>query len=140
MQTHSAWLLLELMARAGVQTPRRRSDSDRAIHLEDWLPCEGGRSTGGSDGEEDAAVRELETEGPSRVVEMCRTRGGRDIDAGAENARGAGGTVLRRAEMTEQVVVFEMGRDKEDGVKRYADERPTISRPASHLNDDITGR
>jgi hypothetical protein len=71
---------------------------------------------------------------------MRRTGGRRNIDAGAEDARGAGGTVLRRAEMAEQVVVLELRREEEEGVERYADERPTISRPASHLNDDITGR
>ena len=48
--------------------------------------------------------------------------------------------MLRRAEMTEKIVVLELRREEEEGVKRYADERPTISRPASHLVDDITGR
>jgi hypothetical protein len=42
--------------------------------------------------------------------------------------------------MTEQVVVLELRGEEEEGVERYADERSTISRPASHLNDDITGR
>lgn len=71
---------------------------------------------------------------------MRRTGGRRDVDTGPEDARGAGGTVLRGAEMTEKVVVLELRRKEEEGVERYADERPTISRPASHLNDDITGR
>jgi hypothetical protein len=63
-----------------------------------------------------------------------------DIHAGADDARRAGGTVLRGAEVTEKVVVFELRREEKEGVERYADERPTISRPASHLDDDITGR
>jgi hypothetical protein len=51
----------ELIGVAGALSPRRRSGSDRAIHLEDWLPCDGRRSTGGPHGQQDAAVRELET-------------------------------------------------------------------------------
>jgi hypothetical protein len=58
---------------------------------------------------------------------MRRTRGRRDIDAGADDARRAGGTMLRGAEMTEKVVVLELRREEEEGVERYADERPTIS-------------
>jgi hypothetical protein len=71
---------------------------------------------------------------------MRCTRGRQDIHTGAHDARGAGGTVLRGAKVTEKVVVFELRREEKEGVKRYADERPTISRPASHLVDDITGR
>lgn len=48
--------------------------------------------------------------------------------------------MLRGAEVTEQVVVFELRREEKEGVKRYADERPTIPPLASHLIDDITGR
>jgi hypothetical protein len=48
--------------------------------------------------------------------------------------------MLRGAEMTEEVVMLELCREEKEGVERYADERPTISRPASHLDDDITGR
>jgi hypothetical protein len=48
--------------------------------------------------------------------------------------------MLRGAEMTEKVVMLELCREEKEGVERDADERPTISRPASHLNDDITGR
>jgi hypothetical protein len=58
---------------------------------------------------------------------MRRPRGRRDIDAGADDARRAGGTVLRGAEVTEKVVVFELRREEKEGVERYADERPTIS-------------
>ena len=71
---------------------------------------------------------------------MRRTGGRRDIYTRSKDARGAGGTVLRRAEMTEQVVVLELRREEEEGVERYADERPPIPQPSSHLNDDITGR
>jgi len=71
---------------------------------------------------------------------MRRPRGRWNIDAGADDARRAGGTVLRGAEVTEKVVVFELRREEKEGVERYADERPAISRPASHLIDDITGR
>jgi len=35
--------------------------------------------------------------------------------------------VLRGAEVTEKVVVFELRREEKEGVERYADERPTIS-------------
>jgi len=35
--------------------------------------------------------------------------------------------MLRRAEMTEKVVVLELCREEKEGVKRDADERPTIS-------------
>jgi len=48
--------------------------------------------------------------------------------------------MLGGAEVTEKVVVFELRREEKEGVERYADERPAISRRASHLNDDITGR
>jgi hypothetical protein len=48
--------------------------------------------------------------------------------------------MLRGAEMTEKVVMLELCREEKEGVEGDADERPTISRPASHLNDDITGR
>jgi hypothetical protein len=58
---------------------------------------------------------------------MRRTGCGRDIDAGADDARRAGGTMLRGAEVTEKVVVLELRREKEERVERYADERPTIS-------------
>jgi hypothetical protein len=51
----------------------------------------------------------------------------RDIHAGADDARRAGGTMLGCAEMTEKVVMLELRREKEEGVERYADERPTIS-------------
>ena len=71
---------------------------------------------------------------------MRCTRGRQDIHAGADDARRAGGTVLGGAEVTEKVVVFELRREEKEGVERDADERPTISRPASHLIDDITGR
>ena len=42
--------------------------------------------------------------------------------------------------MAEEVVMLELRREQEEGVERYADQRPAISRPASHLIDDITGR
>jgi hypothetical protein len=58
---------------------------------------------------------------------MRGTRGHRDIDAGADDARRAGGTMLRGAEVTEKVVVLELRREEKEGVERYADERPTIS-------------
>jgi len=58
---------------------------------------------------------------------MRRTGGRRNVDAGADDARGAGGAMLRRAEMTEKIVVLELRREEEEGVERYADERPTIS-------------
>jgi hypothetical protein len=51
----------------------------------------------------------------------------RDIHAGADDARGAGGTMLGCAEMTEKVVMLELRCEKEESVERYADERPTIS-------------
>jgi hypothetical protein len=35
--------------------------------------------------------------------------------------------MLRRAEVTEKVVVLELRREEKEGVERYADERPTIS-------------
>jgi hypothetical protein len=57
---------------------------------------------------------------------MRRAGRRRDIDAGADDARRAGGTMLRSAEMTEKVVVLELRREEEEGVERYADERPTI--------------
>ena len=71
---------------------------------------------------------------------MRGTRGRQDIHARADDARRAGGTMLGGAEVTEKVVVFELRREEKEGVERYADERPAISRRASHLNDDITGR
>ena len=58
---------------------------------------------------------------------MRGPRGRQDIHAGADDARRAGGTVLRGAEVTEKVVVLELRREEEEGVERYADERPTIS-------------
>jgi hypothetical protein len=58
---------------------------------------------------------------------MRRAGRRRDIDAGADDARRAGGTMLRRAEVTEKVVVLELCREEKEGVERYADERPTIS-------------
>ena len=51
----------------------------------------------------------------------------RDIHAGADDARRARGTMLGCAEMAEKVVMLELRREKEEGVERYADERPTIS-------------
>jgi len=57
---------------------------------------------------------------------MRRAGRRRDIDAGADHARRAGGTMLRSAEMTEKVVVLKLRREEEEGVERYADERPTI--------------
>ncbi len=35
--------------------------------------------------------------------------------------------MLGGAEVTEKVVVLELRREEEEGVERYADERPTIS-------------
>jgi hypothetical protein len=35
--------------------------------------------------------------------------------------------MLRRAEVTEKIVVLELRREEEEGVERNADERPTIS-------------
>jgi hypothetical protein len=58
---------------------------------------------------------------------MRCTGGRRDIDAGADDARRTGGTMLRCAEMTEKIVVLELRREEEEGVERYADQRPTIS-------------
>jgi hypothetical protein len=71
---------------------------------------------------------------------MSGAGGGQNIDAGADDARGARGTVLWRPEVTEKVVMLELSGEQEEGVERYAEERPAISRPASHLLDDITGR
>jgi len=71
---------------------------------------------------------------------MRGTWGHRDIDARADDARRAGGTVLRGAKVTEKVVVLELRREEKEGVKRYAGERPAIPPLASHVIDDITGR
>ena len=48
--------------------------------------------------------------------------------------------MLRGLEVTEEVVMAELADEQEEGVEGYAEERPPISRPASHLLDDITGR
>jgi hypothetical protein len=98
------------------------------------------RSPGRAYRQQDAAVYQLETERSSGVVQVCGSGGRRDVNAGTNDARRAGGTVLRRAEVAEEIVMLELRREQENGVKRYADKRSAISRPASHLIDDITGR
>jgi hypothetical protein len=56
------------------------------------------------------------------------------------DARRARRAVLRRPEVAEEVVMLELGREQKERVEGDAEERTAISRPASHLVDDITGR
>ena len=97
-------------------------------------------STGGSNRQQDAADQHLNAEGASCIIQTSDARCRRSVSVCADDAGRAGAAVLRGPEMAEEIVMLELGREQEERVERYADERPAISRPASHRIDDITGR
>jgi hypothetical protein len=104
------------------------------------LRKDGGRSASASNSQQDAALRQLEGSGSSRIDKTRRSWRRRDLSVVADDAGGASGAVLRGLEVTQEVVMAELSGEQEDGVEHYAEERSPISRPASHLFDDITGR
>ena len=104
------------------------------------LEIDGRRSTGGSNRQQHAVDEHLTAERASCVVETRRARCRRRVSACADDAGRARGAVLRGSEVAPKVVVLELAREQEEGVERDAEERSAISRPASHLIDDITGR
>jgi hypothetical protein len=98
------------------------------------------RSTGRSNRQQDTAEHSLQAEGASEIVEVRHAWRRRCVGTCADDARRAGTAMLRRPEVTEKVVMLELARDQEQGVEGYAEEGAAISRSASHLVDDVTGR
>ena len=98
------------------------------------------RSAGGSNWKQDAADQHLKAEGASCIVETRSAWRRLGVSVCADDAGGARAAVLRGPEVAAEVVMFELAREQEEGVERDAEERSAISRRASHLIDDITGR
>ena len=123
-----------------VSAPADTSVRLNELFSEGALASERRRATGGPNRQQNAADQDLQTERASCIVETRRARCCQRVSARADDARRAGAAVLRCAEVAEEVVVLELAGEQEECVERYADERPAIYRPASHLLDDITGR
>ena len=104
------------------------------------LEMDGWRSTGGSNRQQDAADQHLNAEGASCIVETRSARCRRGVSVCADEAGGARAAVQRSSEVAAEVVMLELAREQEEGVEGDAEERSAISRRASHLIDDITGR
>ena len=100
----------------------------------------GRRSPGGSNRKQDAAEQHLKAEGASCIVETRGARRRRRVSVCTDDAGRAGGAVLRGPEVTPKVVMLELAGEQKERVERDAEERSPISRPVSHLIDDITGR
>jgi hypothetical protein len=110
------------------------------MYGEGTLEAGGRRSAGGSYRKQDAADQHLKAEGASCVVETCGAWRRRRVSVCADDAGRAGGAVLRRPKVAPKIVMFELAREQKERVERDAEERSPISRPVSHLIDDITGR
>jgi hypothetical protein len=96
------------------------------------LKRDGRGSTGRSNRQQDASDQHLKAEGAARIVEACHARCRRRVSSCTDNARRARGAVLGGPEMAQEVVMFELVGEQEEGVERHAEERSAISPPASH--------
>ena len=88
---------------------------------------DGRRSTGRSNRQQDTAEHDLKAEGASEIVEVRRARRRRCVSPCADEARRAGTAMLRRPEVTEEVVMLELAGDQEQRVEGDAEEGAAIS-------------
>jgi len=78
---------------------------------------DGRRSTGRSNRQQDTAEHDLQAEGASEIVEVRRAWRRRRVSSSADDARRAGTAMLRRPEVTEEVVMLELAGDEEQRVE-----------------------
>src|SRR5947208_1614712 len=113
-----------LLRRARLSASPNGDPKRDALHpLKPVLEDGGGRSAGGSNGEQRAFNEELERDRAPGVGEMPGAKNLRRVRIGAELARLARGAVLRCLEVTEQVVVLERRGHQEDGIDRQPGKR-----------------
>src|SRR5581483_6294971 len=93
----------------------------------------GGRPAGGTDREK-RVLEEVEERGrAARVGELPRAEHRRRMRIRSDEARGAGGAVLRGLEVADEVVVLELRDEQEDGVERDPDYRAGAPASISEL-------
>src|SRR2546428_691091 len=107
------------------------------ICREEGLPCGGRRPARGSDREQRALGERQNGDGAADIVEWPCSDNGRRVRIGTEQVRRARHAVLRGFEVTDQVVMLERGRHKEEGVDGHPDQVPhpraAISQAVRHL-------